>query len=668
MKMKPPEPKYNIKVSKNVLIPMRDGVNLAADVYLPDAPDKFPAVMTYLPYQKDGFSKLWTHRESRKLVRNGYAYVFVDLRGTGNSEGTSSTGPNRLQQWEDGYEAVEWISQQPWCDGDVGMWGLSYGGYTALNVATLNPPHLKAIVPAECDVSWFDHTHPGGVLCCLLALPYTWITAMNFTPPLYTDEEGRWLKVWNYHLQHNEDWLLSSYEHATEDDFTREGAALYKLDKIKAATYHIGSWQDYFPGPPFVLYNGVKAPKKLLMGPWRHGLPDAAPPGPNIDYLHEVIRWFDYWLKGIENGIMDEPPITIFVQDPSKWRCENDYPISGGEWRCEKEWPIARRKETVFYLHPEGVLEDKPDEGKSETDSFAHDATVGTTSRFMDLMATPIGLPLDQRVDEALSLTYTTSPLSEDTEITGAPILKLFASTSADVGVFVAKLNDVAPDGSSTSITYGHLNIAMRESREKALPVKPGEVYELTIKLQDTSYLVKAGHRLRLAIASSDFPFIWPTPKVAMNTVYHSHKCPSHIVIPFIPEQKPLLSAPTLREVAPPSGLPFTLIGKPYRRIERDVKPDPKVSIVTVYCGEEGKYIVNPKTTLGMIVHTKATTSNVDPANTTVTVEGCCNIEGHKLGTVNIRANTMATSTTFHMTINVTVNDLLVLSKSWSRP
>ena len=147
---------------------------------------------------------------------------------------------------------------------------------------------------------------------------------------------------------------------------------------------------------------------------------------------------------------------------------------------------------------------------------------MGTCRGLEDSEGLPIGLPLDQRDDEALSLTYTTQPLPEDTEITGAPIVNLFASTSADEGVFVAKLNDVAPDGSSASITYGNLNVAMRESREKILPVKPGEVYELSIKLCDTSYLVKAGHRLRLAIASSDFPLIWPTPKAAVNTIYHS--------------------------------------------------------------------------------------------------------------------------------------------------
>jgi putative CocE/NonD family hydrolase len=666
--MKHSEVKYNVKVLKNVLIPMRDGINLAADVYMPDAPGKFPTIMTYHPYSKDGWSKQWTSNESREFVRNGYVYVFLEMRGTGSSEGAILYGYG-MQEWEDGYDAVEWISQQPWCDSKVGMWGLSHGGYTTLNVATLNPPHLKAIVPAMCDTNYFDMIYPGGVRHLSLNLPYTRGTGVAFMPPLYTDEEGRWLKVWNYHLEHNGSFLLLPYDHLIEDDFTREGAALYRLDKINVPTYYIGAWRDFFPGPPFVLYNGINAPKKLLMGPWMHGFPDNMPPGPNIDYINELIRWFDCWLKGINNGIMDEPPITIWVEDPSKWHVQNNWPIAGGKWRYENEWPIARRRETVFHLHPKGALESTPYEGKEEFDSFDHKATVGTTRSEETVMGNPRGLALDQRVDEALSLTYTTQPLPKDTEITGAPVLKLYASTSVDVGVFVAKLNDVFPDGSSVAITDGNLNLALRESHDKALPVVPGEVYELTIKLWDTSYLIKAGHRLRLAIASSDFPFLWPTPKVAVNTVYHSQKYPSNIVIPFLPEQKFALTEPTLHEVVPPSHLPPILeYYKPYRRIERDIGLDPAQSTVTVYLGYEDKYILSSETTLENICHFKATTSDIAPADTRLIVVTCCNIVGHKLGKVSIKVNAIETLKTLYATINIVVNDLLVFSKTWSRP
>jgi len=653
--MEPTEAKYDAKVVKNVLIPMRDGVQLACDVYMPDTAGKFPAVLTIYPYHKDGLiGKVIVTEELRAFAPRGYVYVLLDMRGTGNSEGQS--GFMRFQQWEDGYDAVEWIAQQPWCNGNVGMCGWSYGGFTSINVASLNPPHLKAIVPVMAQMTTSALTHPGGALRCLgLNLWYGMQLCMDVMPPFYTDEEARWLKVWNSHLEHYKEYLSPFYEHPTEDDFMREGAALFRLDNMKAASYFIFGFRDIdsFPDGPLAYYNEIKCPKKLLVGPWKHGLPDSMVPGPNVDYLNEMVRWFDYWLKGIDTGIMNEPPITIRVQGPeSKWRYEN-------------EWPVVRRKETTFYLHPEAVLDSKLCEDKDESDSFEHNATVGVCRGLEDEWAFAFGLPMDQRDDEALSLTYTTQPLPEDTEIAGAPVAKLFVSTSADEGVISVKLNDVAPDGSSTLITSSVLNLSKRESREAILAVKPGELYEIVMKLWDTSYLVKAGHRLRVAIASSDFPYIWPTPKTATNTVYHSQKYPSQIVIPFVPERTPSLPPPNLREVIPPMQLPAAIeYSKPYWRIERDLI----ASTITVCNGTEEKIVVSPTTTMEMVTHVRAVASAIDPADAKVTSETIANIEGHKLGIVNIRSKLVTTHKTSHLAINITVDDLLIFSKRWSMP
>ena len=523
-----------------------------------------------------------------------------------------------------------------------------------MGVAAQNPPHLKAIIPIEGDAFNYSWTHPDGVMRCLqLNMWCSMMMGLNSIPPLYTDVEGRWLKIWNHHLEHNEELLLSLYDHPTEDTFMREGSVLYMTDKIKAATYIMGGWRDVCFPWTFSIYNGINATKKILIGPWTHGPINTADPGPNIDYVEEMLRWFDYWLKGIDTGIMNEPPITIWVQGRD------------GKWRHENEWPITRGKETTFYLHPGGALESRPYQGKGQSDSFDHNTTVGTCRGLEDASGLPIGLPLDQREDEALSLVYTTEPLPEDTEITGIPVVKLYASTSADEGVFVAKLNDVAPDGSSASITYGCLNVAHRESREKLLPVKPGEVYELTIELRDTSYLVKAGHRLRLAIASSDFPFIWPTTKAAVNTVYHSQKYPSQIVFPFIPEQKPSLPAPKLREILPPAQLPITMeYSKPEWRIERDLAS----STVTVHCGIEEKVIVSPTTTAELLLHARVMASALDPAATKAVTDCCFNIEGHKLGSVTVKANVISTPKGGHAAVNIIVNGLLTFTKRWSRP
>ncbi|MBW2619368.1 MAG: CocE/NonD family hydrolase [Deltaproteobacteria bacterium] len=647
------EPTYEVKVTKNILIPTRDGVELAADLILPDAPGPFPTILTYYPYHKDGLmGAAYIVAEPIEFARRGYAHVFLDIRGTGNSDGWQA-GLWRGQQWEDGYDAVEWLAQQSWSDGNVGMWGISYGGYSSMNVAAQAPPHLKAIVPIQGDVLTTAWTHPGGVQRCFG--PNVWfpmMICMNFLPPMYTDEEGRWLKVWKNHLEKNTDWLSHLYDHPTEDDWTLEGSCFPRMDRIKAATYIMCGWRDLFPEGQFTLFNGLKVPKKLLMGPWKHGMPSWAVPGPNIDDFDEMIRWFDHWLKDTDTGIMDEPPITIWVQE-------------GGQWRYENEWPLARREDKALYLHPEGSLESEEPQGKDASESFDHDATVGAARGLEDPLAMPMGAPIDQRVDDQASLTYTTEPMAEDTEITGAPMVKIFASTSADAGVIAAKLNDLAPDGSSASITYGHVNLEQRETREKISPVTPGEVYELSIKMWDTSYLVKAGHRIRLSIASADFPFIWPTPKPAVNTVYYGQERPSQVVIPFIPEQSPALPAPTLIEVAPPTALPPTVeYAKPYWRIERD----PAASTVTVHNGVEEKFILNPTTTMEMLLHVKAVASSLDPAATTATTDVTFNIEGHKLGCLTLKAHTKSTAKTTFSTLNIIVNDLLAVSKRWSNP
>ena len=651
------ESQTDVRVWNDVLIPMRDGVNLAANLHMPNVQGKFPAVINYTPYHKDDMIFSGGSEEAIEFAERGYVYVFLDMRGTGGSEG-AYPHPMRMQLWEDGYDAVEWLSRQPWCDGNLGMCGSSYGAYSAMNVASLNPPHLKAIIPIMGDVSWFTNNHPGGVLECLgSTVARTRMIGLNFMPPMYTDEEDRWMEIWNYHLQHNSEELFELYDHPTEDAFMREGAALFRLDEIRAATYVIGGFRDLFPKGQFPLYDGLKAPKKILMGPWKHERPNAAIPGPRIDHVSEMIRWFDHWLKGIDTGIMDEPPITIFVQG------------ADGYWRNEEDWPIARRNETALYLHPEGALQTSPYQGEKESDTFDHNATVGTT-RLMDQVGIPRSTVLDQRDDEALSLTYTTQPLPEDREITGVPIVKLFASTTADEGMFSARLNDVAPDGSSAEITDGCLNIAHRESLnyEKLLPVVPGEVYELTLRLCDTSYLVKAGHRLRLAIASSDFPYVWPSPKPAVNTVYHGQKGPSHMVVPFVPEQVPPLPKPTVREPAAtqrlPSRYPTVENQKADWRIERDLL----ASTVTVFNGSESKYVISPRTTVVMALHGKAVASTIAPSDVSNTAELCCDIEGHELGDVNIRAFTVATCKGGHSTVNVTVNGLLAFSKTWSRP
>ena len=367
---------------------------------------------------------------------------------------------------------------------------------------------------------WF---FPGGSMnmygCMAAWLPMMF--CMNLAPPAYQDSEGRWLRVWNEHLEKNEPWLLSVLERRTDGSRYREGSVFQSYDRIRVPTMIIGGWRDVFANAPLQLFMHLQAPKKLLVGPWAHGWPDIAPPGPNIDFLGEMMHWWDKWLKDIDTGVMNEPPITLYVQGANEWRSEN-------------EWPLACTQNLWLYLAGGQALSPHPYDGDEPRDSFSHDAAVGLAAGiFGDSQALAIGRPSDQRVDQAFSLSYTTSPLPEDVEVTGHPSLILFAESSSDEAALTAKLCDVHPDGSVSLVTTGWLNLAHRTSHVEPTRLTPGQVYELTIELWPTSYLFKSGHRISLNVASSDFPRVWPTSKHATNTIWHNTNRPSRLDGPY---------------------------------------------------------------------------------------------------------------------------------------
>lgn len=311
--------------------------------------------------------------------------------------------------------------------------------------------------------------------------------------------------MWEEHLEKNRPLFLEELAHQTWDSYHDESSMVGRASNIRAATYIIGGWNDLFVWQPFALYNAIRSdvPKKLLMGPWTHGRPDKQLPGPNVEYLGELLRWFDQWLKGVDTGIMDEPPITLFVNrydEPARRR-----EVNSGEWRFEKEWPLERAGELSLYLRRDGGLSAAAEVSEDGFDAYEYDPTVGTASRLWNAMGWDTSLPTDQRTDEMLSLVYTSTPLEEDTEITGDPTATLFLSTTAEVAAVCVKINDVAPDGRSEQVTRRILNVTHRSSHSSPERLRPGEVYELAITLESMSHVFSKGHRIRVAIRGSRF-------------------------------------------------------------------------------------------------------------------------------------------------------------------
>jgi predicted acyl esterase len=573
------EPEYKIRVDRSTRVRMRDGVELATVIVRPDVEGRFPAIMNYTPYRglttvKDTYSEREYNNTTEGpawFAGHGYAVVYFDVRGTGNSGG-SSQDVYGDEERRDAYEMVEWIGTRPWCNGNVGMWGYSYSGVDQWQVGVQNPPHLKTLVVGSSnDDVYLDWTHPGGAL-----RPYMFdnfapmMTGYNFAPPDLEMVGDKWSDLWTERLEKNVPWGIGFISHPVHDRYWMDRSLQPDYGRIRVPVMLWSGWSDCYPTPILRAFSRLRVPKKVLIGPGGHWWPGMAVPGPRIDERRELLRWYDQWLKGRDTGVTEEPPITLFVRTYKEPQ-ERMYDEDAGFWRHEKEWPPARSKSTAFYLNRGGKLSPDGAGGRAERDEYAYDATVGTTSGiYWGGGILPWGMPLDQRADEAASLTYTTEPLPEALEATGAPRVVLHISSTADAAYFHVKITDVAQDGVSKWVSDGGLLTSHRTSHEKPEPIEPGTVYELTIDLKYMAYVFPAGHRIRLDVASADFQNAWPVGKAAVNTVHRGGNYASRLVLPVTPVQLPALPPPDLHPSAhvPPKPEDF---GTSEHTITRDL-------------------------------------------------------------------------------------------------
>jgi putative CocE/NonD family hydrolase len=524
--------RFPVRVERNVLIPMTDGISLAADLFLPDASGPFPCLVSYYPYHKDDLIGALFDHPNRYFAARGYANVLVDLRGLGNSEGAAWDVADPREA-ADGRAIVEWAGAQAWCDGSVGMWGMSYGGITSLQTAAQRPPSLKAIVPMNAAIDHYrDIVYPGGCFNMLGILggwgPF--MTAMNVMPPMHQDSDGRWSRIWQDRLDQNHAPSIKAYqEHPAYDEYWTSKAIA--VERIQVPTFLIGAWRDIFPESMVRAYERIPAPRRLMMGPWMHEMPDLAAFA-QVDYLALMQRWWDCWLKGEANGVPDEPPVTLYVQ--------------GQGWRTEREWPIARSRDSRIYLglgDGSGTLATVTPADAFET-TYQADPTVGVQAGLWDPTGTGLGLPQDQGPDDLRSITFTGEPLSSDHEVTGSGDATLFVVLDEGEDLhLVVKLCDVAPDGHSTLVTTGWLNASHRLTPGKPVSPPLGEVLEYHVPLWCTSYVVPAGHRLRVSVSCSDFPRIWPTRTNPRIRLAAGGATPSSVCLPIVPAGDSMESA-----------------------------------------------------------------------------------------------------------------------------
>src|SRR6266567_8861912 len=490
--------RYHVRADRTTRARMRDGVELGMVIVRPEAAGRFPAIMSYTPYRwlpnvKDAHSDLkYNHRWDGPtyFAERGYAVVYFDVRGTGNSAG-SSQDIYSDQERRDAYDMVEWIAAQPWCDGNVGMWGMSYGGVVQWQVGVQNPPHLKALVVGSSnDTVYDDWVYPGGSL-----RPYMFdtfspmMTANNFAPPDPEVVGDKWAEMWQERLDNNAPWGIGWLTHPLDDEFYTSQSLQPDYSRVKVPTMLWSGWADCYPTPILRAFANLSVPKRAFVGPWSHDWPEMAVPGPRIDFRSEMLKWYDRWLKGIDNGVTDEPPLNLYVRT---WNAPHELmPMTdSGCWQAETEWPLVRIRPVTMYLADGHTLAAQPDAAQAQ-DAYAYDPTVGVTSGiYWGGGVLPWAMPLDQRVDEIKSLTFTTAPFERDTELTGEPRAVLYPASTAESGYFHVKISDVAPDGTSKWLTDGGLLTSHRTSHTNPEPILAGQVYEVTIDLKFLAYVL----------------------------------------------------------------------------------------------------------------------------------------------------------------------------------
>ena len=526
-----------------VSIPMSDGVRLAATLYLPEGDGgPWPAILEALPYRKDEVT-FYSDPEYTRLCDEGdYAVCRVDVRGTGSSGGIAED-EYPLQERPDMREVIAWLADQPWCTGSVGMYGTSYSGFNSLQIAMERPPALKAIISIFATDSRFtDDVHfGGGALRGIDIVDYpTYMVSLNALPPVPSVYGDGWREEWERRVEGLTPWLIRWLEEQAETDYWMQGSLKADYGAIDCPVWVIAGWADGYHNMAFRTLANVKPFSKLLAGPWSHMALEHSIPGPHLDSVPEMLKWWDRWLKGVDNGLEDEPRIQVFMRRPTK--PEPDLWIHRGEWRQEPEWPVARGVEVSRALG-EGTAEM---EMRGDVGFYASIWCAGTM---------PWGPPMDQRPDEVFSVVCDlTEPLKQEVEILGHPRLEVTLRSSVPIAYLSAKLCDAFPDGTSALVSRGILNLAHRNSHSDPEPLTPGETYTVELELDATAWIFEKGHRIRLDLAPSDWPSSWSPPYGGTLTIELAE---SRLVLPE------LHGAP----IAPPPE--FRPPPKPYEAPER---------------------------------------------------------------------------------------------------
>lgn len=511
-----------VRVIDNEWIPLADGTRLAARIWLPENADELPvpAILEYLPYRKDDGTARQDATRHPYFASRGYAAVRVDIRGTGDSDGILCDEYLRQEQ-DDALEVLAWIAARPWCSGRIGMIGYSWGGFNGLQIAARRPPELGAIVTAySTDDRYADDCHYMGG-CVLGSDMLKWASSMRIYNALPPDPRHRddWREVWCERLEHTPPFVESWLSHQTYDAFWKQGSVAEDYAAIRAATLVVGGWADAYTNAVPRLLSGLTCERRGIIGPWAHVLPYGGVPGPAIAFRKECLRWFDRWLKDVDTGVEHDSMVRVWMQESVP--PQTFYAERAGRWVGLDRWPAEDERVLEWRFGEGGVLAPPgPQSLHAAAAVTIHSpAYTGATAGVWCANGMADEMPGDQRADDALSACFDSAPLESALEVLGFPRVLLRVAADSGRALVAVRLCEVAPDGSSTLVSWGLLNLTHRNGHERSEPLVPGDFYDVVVQLNVIGHRFAPGSVLRVALSQAYWPHAWPSPQPTTLTI-----------------------------------------------------------------------------------------------------------------------------------------------------
>ncbi|MEN0613897.1 CocE/NonD family hydrolase [Klebsiella indica] len=601
---------YSVTVSEHVWIPLADGTRLAARMWLPDSPQPVAAILEYIPYRKRDGTRTRDEPMHGYFAGHGYAVLRVDMRGSGESDGLLAD-EYLLQEQEDALEVIDWISRQPWCSGAVGMMGKSWGGFNCLQLAARRPPALKAIITVcSTDDRYNDDIHYKGG--CLLNDNLWWggiMLAYQSRPQDPALVGDSWFDAWRERLENMPFFPALWMEHPHKDAYWRHGSVGEDWAAIQCPVLAVGGWADSYSNAVFRLMDNLTVPRRAIIGPWAHIYPQDGTPAPAIGFLQEAVRWWNHWLKGEDNDALAGPRLQVWLNDSQPPAASR--PTASGTWvAVDCDTADAARQMAWYPAHGRLALQPDAQAGWQAICSPQSHGLMGGEWMGAGVLGES---PPDQRIDDGQATCFESAPLDAPLTIYGFPRFRVALQSDKPAAMLYVRLSDVAPDGAVTRITHGWVNLCHHQGQHQAQALTPGETIDVEVQLDGIAWRFAPGHRVRIALATTFWPMVWPMPEAATLTldlaraVLHLPVCDSLATIPG-PNPHP--------ETAPDTPLTVLSPGRVDRELHYDVVTDSWICVTQGVGGVfgEGVYRFDDiDTTVDHSLRRELTICNQDP-------------------------------------------------------